>query len=66
MVASRGEADMLPLLDDLERVVLEIANSPDTATPRELRELKQSIGSESLLFKVRIVESNLRSEGRKI
>ena len=63
--ASRGESSLLPLLDDVERFVLEIANAPEQVSPVEIRELRQSVGSDSLLFKVRIIESNLRSEVRK-
>ncbi len=61
----RGETGILPLLDDVERLVLEVANAPDRAAPDEMRELKRSIGANSLLFKVRIMESNLRNEGRR-
>jgi hypothetical protein len=66
MVAGSGETSVLPLLDDVERFVLEIANAPDAVAPGEIAALKQRIGSDSLLFKVRIIESNLRSEGQKI
>jgi hypothetical protein len=65
MVANRGGSGMLPLLDDVERFVLEIANAPEQVSPAEIRALRQSIASDSLLFKVRIIESNLRSEVRK-
>jgi hypothetical protein len=69
VVASRsdgsGERKLLPLLDEIERLVLEVANAPDHAGPQEIRDLKQWIGADSLLFKVRIIESNLRSGGRK-
>lgn len=64
VAAGRGETGMLPLLDDVERFVLEIANAPDAVTPDEIGELKRSIGTNSLLFKVRIVESNLRNQRR--
>jgi hypothetical protein len=65
VAAGRGETRILPLLDDVERLVLEVANAPDCAAPDEMRELKRSIGANSLLFKVRIIESNLRNEGRR-
>lgn len=56
-----ANAGMLPLLDDVGRFVLEVANAPDRVDATELRELKQRIDSESLLFKVRIMETNLRT-----
>jgi len=62
MVADRGDAGMLPFLDEIERMVLEVANTE----PGDIREVKRSIGADSLLFKVRIIESNLRSGGEKL
>lgn len=56
----RENARMIPLLDDVGRFVLEIANAPDRMNAAEIRNLKQRIDAESLLFKVRIIEANLR------
>ncbi len=53
-------AENAPLLDEVGRFVLEVANAPGGADAAEIRSLKQRIDSESLLFKVRIIESNLR------
>jgi hypothetical protein len=50
----------------VERFLLEVANAPDSVRPNELRELQQRIGSGSLLFKVKIIESNLRTRGQKL
>jgi len=58
VMASAGE----PLLDEVGRFVLEVANAPDSVGPGEIQGLKQRIGAESLLFKVRIVEANLRTQ----
>jgi hypothetical protein len=49
-----------PLLDEVGRFVLEVANAPDGVDAAEIQGLKQRIDSESLLFKVRIIEANLR------
>ncbi|MDE3197171.1 MAG: hypothetical protein KGN84_12550 [Acidobacteriota bacterium] len=64
-LALRGPTSTLSLLDDVERFMLEVANSPETLTPVDVRALRERIGSDSLLFKVRIIESNLRTEGQK-
>ncbi len=53
-------AGMLPLLDDVGRFVLEVANAPDRPDAAQLGDLKRRIDAESLLFKVRIIETNLR------
>lgn len=61
LAGDRENAGMLPLLDEVGRFVLEIANAPDKVDGADLRDLKERIESESLLFKVRIVETNLRT-----
>jgi hypothetical protein len=65
-LARAGDTSTVALLDEVERFMLEIANSPGTLTPVEVRQLRERIGAGSLLFKVRITESNLRSEGQKL
>jgi hypothetical protein len=65
-LASEGGSPTLAFLDETERFLLEVANSPDSVSPAEVRELQQRIGSGSLLFKVRIIESNLRTQGQKL
>lgn len=49
-------------LDEVGRFVLEVANAPDSVNAEEIQGLKQRIDSESLLFKVRIIEANLRTQ----
>lgn len=63
--ASQGESATLSFLDEVERFMLEVANAPDTVKREEIQELQRRIGAASLLFKVRIIESNLRAEGQK-
>ncbi len=64
-LAREGDDATLALLDEVERFMLEVANSPEKLTPVEMGHLRERIGSGSLLFKVRIIESNLRNEGQK-
>jgi hypothetical protein len=42
--------------------MLEVANAPDSVNEGEIQDLKQRIDAESLLFKVRIIETNLRTQ----
>jgi hypothetical protein len=58
VMTSRSE----PLLDEVGRFVLEVANAPDSVSVGEIEGLKQRIDAESLLFKVRIIETNLRMQ----
>jgi hypothetical protein len=64
-LASEGDSATLTFLDEVERFMLEVANSPDRVRPGEIQELQRRIGAGSLLFKVRIIESNLRTQGQK-
>ncbi|MGH9721855.1 MAG: hypothetical protein ACRD8O_16735, partial [Bryobacteraceae bacterium] len=55
-----GETNVATVLDELERLLLEIAHSPSKISSPELTRLKERIEAAGLLFKVRVVESNLR------
>lgn len=65
-LAGKGASPTLAFLDEVERFLIEIANAPDSVSPGEVRELQERIGSGSLIFKARIIESNLRREGQKL
>ena len=65
-LARQGDGPTLTFLDEVERFLLEVANAPDSVSARRSEELQQRIGSSSLLFKVRIIESNLRTQGQKL
>jgi len=55
-----GDAAMASTLDELERVLLDIANSPDEVTPAQFESLRKRIESKGILFKVRVVNQDLR------
>jgi hypothetical protein len=65
-LAAQGETATTGFLDEVERFLIEAAHTPDNATAQEVGELRDRIESGSLLFKVRIVESNLRNEEQKL
>ena len=58
--AAAGENGMANVLDDLERVLLDVAHSPDTIAGDELKALQKRIEDQGLLFKVRVVGSQIR------
>jgi hypothetical protein len=64
-LAEQGDTATLSLVDEVERFLLEVAHSPEHANSAEVQSIRQRIDSGSLLFKVRIIESNLRTEGQK-
>lgn len=55
-----GDTAMASTLDELERVLLDIANSPDEVTPAQFESLQKRIESRGILFKVRVVHQDLR------
>lgn len=66
LAGQQSESATTGLLDEVERLMLEVANAPDRLTPGELQGLQQRIEAGSLIFKIRIIESNLRTEGQKV
>ena len=63
--AHTGDEVIGTALEDLERVLLELANAPADATPESLAALRDQIGAGGLLFRVRVVQSEMR-ERQKI
>jgi hypothetical protein len=57
---STGDTAVASVLDDLERVLLEVANSPSEVSPEQFDQLRQEIRDRGLVFKVRIVGSQVR------
>ena len=57
-----GNAAVANVLDDLERVLMEIAHSPTEVSSGQLDDLRQQIESRGLLFKVRVLGSQVRDQ----
>ena len=55
-----GETGVASVLDELERVLVEIANSPSKITSPQLAELRKRIESRGILFKIRVVGTDVR------
>ena len=56
-----GERTMASVLEELERTLVEIANSPPKLTSTDLRELRQRIAEQGILFKLRVFGSQLEA-----
>lgn len=61
-----GDMSRSALLEDLERVLLSVANAPASFSPDDLSALQKRIDEQDLLFKVRITDDGLRREERKL
>jgi hypothetical protein len=57
---STGNTAMADVLDELERVLVDIAASPSTMTQQDLESVRRRIASKELLFKVRVVSTQVR------
>ena len=57
-----GDSKTAGMLDELERVLAEVAHSPAKISSPELDRLRARIEDQGLLFKVRVVESNIRKQ----
>jgi hypothetical protein len=61
-----GDTAVADLLDELERVLIDVAASPDETTGVALDDMRRRIGSQELLFKVRVVSSKVRDQQRDV
>jgi len=55
-----GDVVIADVLEDLERVLLEIANSPADASSNDLTDLQSRITDQDLLFRLRVIASEMR------
>ena len=60
-----GDAALADVLDDLERVLLDVAHSPDELTPAKLESLQKRIEAHGILFKVRVVGKELQEKQKQ-
>ncbi|MEP6918731.1 MAG: hypothetical protein ABJC89_24040, partial [Acidobacteriota bacterium] len=58
--AATGNVALADVLDELERVLVDVAASPDAWSATDLEEVRDRIDSKGLLFKVRVLSSELR------
>jgi hypothetical protein len=59
-----GDTATAALLDELERVLVDVAASPSTLTQDDMDEVRRRIESKGLLFKVRVVSSDVHERQR--
>ena len=58
--AREGEVGVTSVLEELERMLLEIAHSPSQLTSKEFERLRRRVEAEGILFKVRVIGSQVR------
>jgi len=55
-----GDTGLASVLDELERVLLDVAHSPEQVTPAQLEAIQKKIAGRGILFKVRVVNKELQ------
>jgi hypothetical protein len=60
-----GDTGMAGVLEELERVLAEVANGPEVLSSRQLDDLRARIEARGLLFKVKVVEGQVRAKARR-
>ena len=57
-----GDNAMASTLDELQRVLLDVANSPAEVTPAQFESIQKRIAAQGILLKVRVVRQELRTQ----
>jgi hypothetical protein len=60
--ARTGDGRITGVLDELERVLVEITHAPSNISQPQLEELRQRLGAEGILFKIRVLGANVRKQ----
>jgi hypothetical protein len=60
--AHTGDTRVADVLDELERVLLDITHAPSNISPQQLQELRKRLEAEGILFKIRVLGSNVRNQ----
>jgi hypothetical protein len=61
-----GDRAHAALLDDLERVFLDLANNPGQLSSEDVADLRRRVEDQGLLFKVRVTSTAARSKGQTL
>ena len=61
-----GDTRVVSMLDELERVLLDVAHSPDEVSPAQLATIQKKIEARGILFKVRVVSKELQQRQRAV
>jgi hypothetical protein len=62
----QGDTQAAVLLEDLERMLLEVAHTPDQVGSGEFQDLQKRIQDQGLVFKVKVLTSRLERQNNKL
>jgi len=63
--AKTDNTSVTGILDELERVMLDIAHGPSQLSPEDLERFRARLEAEGILFKIRVVNSNVENASRQ-
>jgi hypothetical protein len=61
-----GEKGVADVLEDLERVLVEIANSPSLLSSAEFERIRTRIEEQGIVFKIRVLDSQVREREQNV
>jgi anti-sigma factor RsiW len=64
--SAAGDTGTAAILDDLERVLIDVANGPAEMNAGELERLQKRISETAILFKVRVFASHMDARGNRL
>jgi hypothetical protein len=64
--ASAGEAGLASVLEELERTLVELVHRPAELSSQDFEELRGRIEAQGILFKIRIIDSQVRQKEQTI
>jgi hypothetical protein len=60
-----GDSETRDLLEDVERVLVEIANGPEAETSNDLSAVRARISNQDLIFRLRVTTAEMRARERR-
>ena len=60
--AHTGDTAVSSVLEELERVLLDITHAPSQISPEDLEKMRRRLEAEGILFKIRVLGSNVRNQ----
>jgi anti-sigma factor RsiW len=64
-VEEMGDADTRDLIEDVERVLVEIANGPDVESSNDLSQVRARIADQDLIFRLRVMTAAMQARERR-
>jgi hypothetical protein len=65
-VEELGDTETRDLLEDVERVLVDIANGPEVETSNDLSEVRRRISNQDLIFRLRVTAAEMRARDRRV